>query len=288
MSMNEIGLTSSRHPVKSGKSRCGILRHPAFLSADSGLVTGLVMKRVTHFKTRFQTVELWKSQLATEFRVAGAIHAWFHRQRYLTGLAWDLIAAAALLRPAGPPKSILMLGVAGGTALRTLRHLLPDVSLTGVDLDAELVDLARLEMNLDETGTEIIITDAYGWMKKNRRKFDVIIDDLYLAGDDDVFRAEPCDQRWLGLVKRSLSPGGILALNLVTGPGHRAKQIVTRARLGTYFPVIRSLRTEDSMNEILVAGEDVATRSRLGAYASSFKDARDRTFWSKIRMRTLG
>lgn len=245
------------------------------------------MRRIGHFPTRFQTVSLWKSELASEFRCAGAIHAWFHQKRFLTGLAWDLIAAAALLRSDGKPKSILMLGVAGGTALRTLRHLLPDVSLTGIDLDSELIDLARREMALDDTKAEIIIADAYAWMRANKRKFDVIIDDLYLAGDEDVFRAESCDESWLGLVRRSLAPGGILGLNLVIGPGHRAKQTATRANLAKYFPSIRSLRTEDSMNEVLVAGEIVASAGKLTEYECAFADSRDRKFWSKIKLRKL-
>jgi spermidine synthase len=245
------------------------------------------MRRIGHFPTRFQTVTLWKSELASEFRCAGAIHAWFHQKRFLTGLAWDLIAAAALLRPDGKPKSILMLGVAGGTALRTLRQLLPDVSLTGIDLDSELIDLARREMALDDTEAEIIIADAYAWMKANKRKFDVIIDDLYLAGDEDVFRAESCDESWLGLVRRSLAPGGILGLNLIIGPGHRAKQTATRKNLAKYFPAIRSLRTEDSMNEVLVAGEHVASAGQLTEYESAFADSRDRKFWSKIKLRKL-
>jgi predicted O-methyltransferase YrrM len=245
------------------------------------------MRRIGHFHTRFQTITLWKSDLATEFRVTGAIHAWFHRKRFLTGLAWDLLAAAALLRPDGKPKSILMLGVAGGTALRILRHLLPDVSLTGIDLDSELIELARREMALGETRSEIIIADAYAWMAENKQKFDVIIDDLYLAGDDDVFRAESCDQAWLGLIQRALAPGGLLALNLVTGPGHRAKQIATRAALVEYFPKIRSLRTEGSMNEVLVAGQDVASGSQIAKYESAFADPRDRKFWSKITLRKI-
>ena len=245
------------------------------------------MRRIGHYQTRFQTITLWKSDLATEFRVTGAIHAWFHRKCFLIGLAWHLLAAAALLRPEGKPKSILMLGVAGGTALRTLRHLLPDVSLTGIDLDSELIELACREMALDETGSEIIIADAYAWMVGNKRKFDVIIDDLYLAGDEDVYRAESCDQAWLGLIRRSLAPGGLLALNLVTGPGHRAKQIATRAALAKHFPKIRSLRTEGSMNEVLVAGEDVASGSQLAKYESAFADPRDRKFWSKITLRKI-
>lgn len=245
------------------------------------------MRRIGHFHTRFQTITLWKSDLATEFRVTGAIHAWFHRKRFLTGLAWDLLAAAALLRPDGKPKSILMLGVAGGTALRILRHLLPDVSLTGIDLDSELIELARREMALGETRSEIIIADAYAWMAENKQKFDVIIDDLYLAGDEDVYRAESCDQAWLGLIQRALAPGGLLALNLVTGPGHRAKQIATRAALAEHFPKIRSLRTEGSMNEVLVAGQDVASGSQIAKYESAFAYPRDRKFWSKITLRKI-
>jgi predicted membrane-bound spermidine synthase len=245
------------------------------------------MRRAGDFETRFQKITVWKSPLATEFRVAGAIHASFHRKRFLTGLAWDLIAAAALLRPSGKPASILMLGVAGGTALRTLRHLLPEASLTGIDLDGELIHLARKEMAIGETGAEIVIDDAYAWMKNNDRKFDVIIDDLYLAGDDDVFRADECDGGWLDLTKRSLAPGGILAINLVTGSGHRAKQSTTRKRVCCRFPVVRSLRTEESMNEILVAGDRVATGSVLRDHLGAFTDWRDRMFWSRIKVRKL-
>ena len=245
------------------------------------------MRRIRDFQTTFQKISVWKSTLATEFRVAGAIHASFHEKRFLTGLAWDLIAAAAALRPAGAPKSILMLGVAGGTALRTLRHLFPEASLTGIDLDGELIQLAREEMSLSETGTEIIIADAYAWMAKNKRRFDIIIDDLYLAGEDDVYRGGDCDEIWLTQVTRSLTPGGLLAVNLVIGPGHRARQSATRKSLSENFPTVRTLRTEESMNEVLVAGEKVATAAALTSHTASFQDWRDRMFWKRIEVRKL-
>ena len=245
------------------------------------------MRRFRDFQTRFQKISVWKSNLATEFRVAGATHASFHQKRFLTGLAWDLIAAGALLRSGGEPKNILMLGVAGGTALRTLRYLLPETFLTGIDLDSELIELARAEMSLSETGAEIIIADAYDWLRENKRTFDVIIDDLYLAGEDDVFRSDNCDSDWLSEAARSLSPGGILVLNLVIGPGHRAKQSEVRKNLRARFPVVRSLRTEESMNEVLVVGESVASASHLNSYLGSFNDWRDRMFWKRIKVRKL-
>ncbi|MFD2255664.1 spermidine synthase [Luteolibacter algae] len=245
------------------------------------------MKNSGDFQTRYQKVTLWKSDLATEFRVAGAIHASFHRKRFLTGLAWDLLAAGAMLRPGPPPESILMLGVAGGTALRTLRHLLPEVALTGIDLDRELIALAKQEMELEKTGAKIIIADAYEWMKTNTRRFDIIIDDLYLAGEDDVIRAENCNTSWLSLLKKSLAPGGMLALNLVTGPGHRAKQIITRKNFCHHFPSVRVLHTEESMNEILIAGTATGTGRQLRQYVDCFSDWRDRMFWKRITVRKL-
>lgn len=245
------------------------------------------MRRTGTIQTRFQDLEIWKSETTTEFRVAGAIHASHHRSRFLTGLAWDLIAAAALLRAAGPPRSVLMLGLAGGTACRVLRHLLPECRLTAIDIDAEIIDLARQHMDLAALDLEIITTDAYPWLARNRRTFDVVIDDIYLAGKTDVFRSRAWDPELLDHLRRAVAPGGLLAVNLVTGNGHRAMQSHTRRIMSAAFPIVRSLKTSDSMNEVLAAGETVATRRRLDTYDAAFHDWRDRMFWDRIDVRKL-
>ena len=245
------------------------------------------MRRTETVHTSYQSLEIWKSDLATEFRVAGAIHAFHHRKRFLTGLAWDLIAAAALLRKEGPPTSVLMLGLAGGTAFRVLRHLLPDCRLTAIDIDPGIVALAREHMDLDATGIEVISADAYAWLEGNQRKFDVVFDDIYLAGKLDVFRPREWNGELLGHLRRAVAPGGLLAVNLVTGPGHRKMQSLTRRILRNEFPQVRSLRTEEGMNEVLAAGEAVATGRELGIYQERFQDWRDRMYWDRIDVRRL-
>ncbi|MCW1886896.1 hypothetical protein OKA04_19305 [Luteolibacter flavescens] len=237
--------------------------------------------------TAYQQVQIWKSERQCEFRVAGAIHAWWHERRFLTGLAWDNIASAALLRPAGPPRSILMLGLAGGTAMRILRHLLPECRLVAVDIDSEIVALAELNMKLDDLGIEIHFGDAYQWIAACREKFDVVIDDVYLAGKSDVFRPGKSDNRQISALKRLVAPGGLLLANLVNGPGHRAMQIRTRAAFREAFPVVKSVTTPDSMNETLAGGADVLPASALTPWVGSFPDGIDRRYWKRLKVRRL-
>jgi len=246
------------------------------------------MKRVQRVRTEWQEIEIWKSAEACEFRAEGAVHAWHHRVRFLTGLAWDLIAAGCLLRPQGVPRSVLMLGVAGGTSLRTLRHLLPDCELTGVELDSGLLALARQHMNLDACRAEIIEADAWTWLLQNRRKFDVVIDDLYLAGEDDVFRPHTWDTTRHDLLMRAVAPGGHLAINLVTGHGHRTVQSHTRRMLRENHAAVKSLTTPGGMNEVLVAGDQVEGIRRLRNHTSAFPGNKDRHFWNLISMRATG
>lgn len=247
----------------------------------------MALKRVATETTGFQTLEIWKSTASCEFRVAGATHAWWHRDRFLTGLAWDNLAAAALLRPAGPPRSVLMLGVAGGTTLRTLRHLLPDAEITAVEIDPEILEIAREHMDLDRVGAQIHVADAYEWVRRCKRKFDVIIDDCYLAGADDVFRPERDPGRLIDTLTPAIAPGGLFVMNLVTGSGHRRLQSKTRAAARRAFPELRSVTTPDSMNEALVAGDEVSGPAALRAWGERFPHSRDRDFWSRLRVRAI-
>jgi len=254
--------------------------------ADQARATRL--RRTAVVRTAHQDLEIWKSELAVEFRVAGAVHAFHHRHRFLTGLVWDMLAAAALLGKRPEPRSLLMLGLAGGTTLRILRHLLPACRFTAIDIDGEIVRLARRHMALDAIGVEVIVGDAYEWLRANRRAFDVVVDDIYLAGRTDVFRPQAMDRSLLDNMRRCVAPGGVLAVNLVTGAGHRVVQSATRRILRAAFAEVRSVTSPAAMNEVLVAGRSVAMVRRLRERETSFPSAADRAQWRKISVRRIG
>ncbi|MEY4300129.1 MAG: hypothetical protein RIR25_1365 [Verrucomicrobiota bacterium] len=245
------------------------------------------MRRMESVQTDYQSLEIWKSAEATEFRVAGAVHAFHHRRRFLTGLVWDMIAAAALLGEKARPASVLMLGLAGGTSLRVLRHLLPDARFTAIDIDEQIVMLARRHMELDALGIEVVIADAYRWLEKSRQTFDVVIDDIYLAGKTDVFRPRRWDPRLLGHLRRAIAPGGILAANVLTGRGHRKTQSFVRQMLKSGFPRVRTVRSPQAMNEVLVAGQEVATRGRLRDFKLAFPHRSDRALWEAMTVERI-
>jgi spermidine synthase len=245
------------------------------------------MQRIETITTRYQTVAVWKSVQQVEFRVEQAVHAWWHAQRFLTGLAWDNIIAASLLHPIKRPRSVLMLGLAGGTTFHALRHLLPDVELTAVDIDGEFIALARKHMHLDDLRCDVSIADAYQWVATCKKKFDVVIDDVYLAGKADVYRPGAWNEAWIAHLKKLLRPEGILLTNLVRGAGHRRLQSHIRLLYRRHFPCVKEVRTPMGLNETLCGGSHLAGKAALHAWRDRFSSSRDRALWDQLSVRRL-
>jgi len=251
------------------------------------------MHRLTTVHTGLQKIEVWSDGRAgracrVEFRVAGAVHAWWHRDRYLTGLAWDNLCAACLLRPGGPPRSMLMLGLAGGTSLRALRRLVPGVRVTAVDYDGGIVELARAHMELERLEAEVHVADAYEFVRRHRGPgFDVVVDDVYQALEHDVARPGAWSGETAERLGRLVAPGGVLVVNLVTGSGHRAMQSAFRRYFRETWPVVQSVTTPAGMNEALVGGEAVLGRGALDRWRAGWASEQDRRLWDRVRVRRL-
>jgi len=77
--------------------------------------------------------------------------------------------------------SILVLGVAGGSVIRTL---VDDINfkgkITGVEIDKSVIEIANTYFNLDNIpNLEIIIDDASKYVLKTNIKYDLIIIDVF-------------------------------------------------------------------------------------------------------------
>lgn len=77
--------------------------------------------------------------------------------------------------------SILILGVAGGSIIETLKNDLKfKGKITGVEIDATVIEIANKYFGLDQfDNVEIVIDDAFEFVLKTREKYDLIVIDIF-------------------------------------------------------------------------------------------------------------
>jgi spermidine synthase len=78
-------------------------------------------------------------------------------------------------------ESILVLGVAGGSVIATLKNEIQfEGKITGVEIDPTVVDLANQYFGLKEYDNfEIVIDDAFEYVLKTKEKYDLIVIDIF-------------------------------------------------------------------------------------------------------------
>ena len=78
-------------------------------------------------------------------------------------------------------ESILILGVAGGSVIKTLSEEIKfKGEITGVEIDEEIIKIANQYFKLNEIkNLEIVIDDAYEFVKKTKEKYNLIIVDIF-------------------------------------------------------------------------------------------------------------
>jgi len=134
------------------------------------------------------------------------------------------------------PRSVFIIGGGEGA---TLREVLRDPSVKRavmVDIDDELVAMARTHLKewhqgaFDDPRAEVCTTDARRWLEEHDERFDVILSDLTdPVGEDNPARMLYTVE-FYDLLRSRLSPGGAFAMQagMILLTHHRAHAIVHR------------------------------------------------------------
>jgi spermidine synthase len=145
-----------------------------------------------------------------------AIHSIYDSQSLVTGGPWDYMLIADSFRPAQPsepePKSVAILGLAGGTAARQYRSAFGSgVDLTGVEIDPEILNVANTYFHLGESGVHPVVADARYWLDTHAGKYDVIALDAY---QQPYIPFHLTTREFFSGVRSHLSPGGVVVANV--------------------------------------------------------------------------
>jgi len=132
-----------------------------------------------------------------------------------TGSVWDALVAPLLALPPQCRRSVLILGLGGGSAARLARALAPAASIVGVELDAAVVAAARRHFGLDALGVEVVCADARDVLVRERRRFDLVIEDVFVGRGRAVRKPAWLPDPMLALAARRVAAGGILVSNSI-------------------------------------------------------------------------
>ena len=135
-------------------------------------------------------------------------------------------------------KSVLFVGLGGGSAPKRFWRDFPELELRAVELDPVVVDVAHRYFEVPESPRlQIEVEDGRRHLARESRRYDVIVLDAYFS---DSIPFHLTTREFVELVHERLAPGGVVVANLigsVEGPGSKLLRAFVRT-YSTEFPTV--------------------------------------------------
>lgn len=188
-----------------------------------------------------------------------AVHSVWRRDSVLTGGEWDMFLVVPPLL-ASPPKSMLVIGNAGGTTARAFGRLYPDVEIDGVEIDPKVTEVGRRFFGLgDNPRLHVVTADGRPYLAGTNKRYDIIAVDAYHQPYIPFYLAT---EEFFRLVRDHLNPGGVFAANVAAVPGDERLGDAIGSTLLADFPQAwrwPALR----FNQLILAFREPRTRADL-------------------------
>ena len=147
--------------------------------------------------------------------------------------------------------SILVLGVAGGSVIKTLREDFKlSASITGVEIDGEILDLANTYFQLNKIEKlHLIKADAFTYIKSCQKKFDLIIVDIF---NDSQMSTQLFDLLFWEDTHKTLNNNGVCLFNtIIHSKENQARNLELTKQLEGLFTKTETLKTHQ-INELFL------------------------------------
>lgn len=169
------------------------------------------------------------------------------------------------------PKSVLIIGLGGGTIPRALHELVPQARIDVVEIDPAVVKVARRYFDLgNDSALNVIEADGRVQVKKalrEQKSYDLIMLDAF---DHEYIPEHLLTQEFLKEVRALLAPGGVLAANTFSSSRLYDHESTTYASV---FPEFFNLKRENRV--IIAANGPLPNAQQLQANSERFEQAFD-------------
>ncbi len=154
-------------------------------------------------------------------------------------------------------KTVLMIGLGGGSVQRAYQAYWPQVKTETVELDPKVVETAEAYFQFKKTDRmKVFLGDGRLHLRRARKSYDLIILDAYTANRYNSFIPYTLvTKEFFELVNTRLTDQGILAYNVIGSATDKRENLVGSIynTLKTSFPQVYLFPAEDSYNVVMVA-----------------------------------
>lgn len=168
----------------------------------------------------------------------------------------------ALAFPPKPPRSVVVIGLGAGMIPSRLSARSPDVSVTSIEIDPEIVSVARRYFGFAPRQRDrVLVGDGRRELEKEIRETDVIFVDAYFS---DSVPFHLLTREFYALCREKLSADGVVAANFVgamTGAGNALFWGAAKT-LGEIFPRVYVFSGELARGKREFAGNAILVGAR--------------------------
>ncbi len=129
------------------------------------------------------------------------------------------------LLPQPTPENVLLIGIGAGSLIHFLAHHFPNCNIDAVDNSPRIIDIARGYFFLNESDhIAIHCQDGFEFLEKRSKKmqYDIIFIDAF---DEKGMANKIYSKDFLSFCNRSLSPKGVISINLWSGDAQKLKKV---------------------------------------------------------------
>ncbi|MBM3878261.1 MAG: hypothetical protein FJ387_00825 [Verrucomicrobia bacterium] len=153
-------------------------------------------------------------------------------------------------------RQVLMIGLGGGSAQRAYQQYYPHVTVSTVELDPVVLQVARDYFGVKESPTlEIHIADGRMFLRRSTQRYDAIIMDAYARNRYGCFIPHHLvSKEFFELAEQHLTRQGVLAYNVITDDRGWQSALLAAVyhTMKAVFPQVYLFPAAESQNVVLI------------------------------------
>ncbi len=179
------------------------------------------------------------------------VQSYYMKEGILTGEYYDYIALTPYLRNESTSANVLVLGLAGGSITRQFDHYFPDYTLTGVEIDPAIVDIANTYFHLGEQDITVHVGDARQYIQQSNETYNVIVVDAF--ANEMYIPWHMTTKEFFHSLNEHLSDDGLVTFNIGSTSTNTNLMQAMIATLQTEFSEVAVTQVPGVYNYIVVA-----------------------------------